>query len=575
MSVSTFDREALAPRLRPSWKRLQVLTPAPAPARVASRWTPKAPELERLLTFVLPFLTYVWIGQRIASAGLVPGDALTRTANASATLLSRDPHLEALGFVWSPVPALVQIPLIPLGRLWRPIISEGMGAVIVSAFFTAWMLTAVRRWLVDAEVKRWTRVALVALLALHPLVLLSASNGMSESALICFLALTALHLSRWFDRGKTIDLVRTGVAVALAYLCRYEAAGAVVAVVAVVGAVAHRRAKALQRPPWADVRLRVAVVGIPPFAAVATWAFVSWAIVGEPFGHFTSKYGNAEQVVAGRAGIEAAAGAVSGLPRATYFGLQLLAFGAVAMLAALVLMWWGTRGALRLAAATAALGAPLGFQLASAVAGSTFPMARFVICVAPLAVMLVGCAVVNLAERGIKAAPALFVLATAMATLLAIVMVRDARYETDDEAAQLSAVPWPYGLTAHRPSGTILTLGRQIAHDIDALDPGHGEVLVDEATAGSMAVVLNAADQRDYIIDSDRDFERAVADPGTWGVRYLLIPDPAHAGFDALNDQYPRLFVDGAGISHLVSEWHGATNVDYRLYELDAGQRVR
>lgn len=574
MSISTISaREALAPSWSPSVPTTAALE-VTGPSTSARRTAP-ARSAERIGTFIVPLLTYLWLGHRIASAGLVPGDALTRTANASATLLSRDPHLEALGFVWSPLPAFAQIPLIPIGRLWRPIITEGMGSVIVSAVFTAWMLTAIRRWLQDAGLRRSSRLALVALLALHPLVLLTASNGMSESALMCFLALTALHLSRWCSGERAIDLVRTGIAVGFAYLSRYEAVGAIVGVVSLVGIVTYVRARDRGRAPWPDVRLRCAVVGLPPLAAFAVWALVSWAIVGEPFGHFTSNWGNSGQVTAARAGIEAATGGASGLPRAGYFALQLLLFGGAAVAAATFLVWWGTKGGERVAVAVAAFGTPLGFHLAGAVTGSTFPFARFAICVAPLGVLLAGTVIVNLAGRGVRPAPALVIAITTVATVIALSGVRGGHLYSPVEAGQLSAVPAPYGTTGHAPTETIVSVGRRIARDIDSLDPAHGEVLLDEATLGSMAIVLNAPDQRDYVIDSDRDFQRAVSDPGTWGVRYLLIPDPRLAGFDALHDQYPTLYENGGGISHLVRQWESAETANYRLYELDPEQRVR
>src|SRR5688572_23128027 len=45
-------------------------------------------------------------------------DAPNRVANAGFALHSRDPHLSAIGFVWNPLPSLVELPLVWLSQWW-------------------------------------------------------------------------------------------------------------------------------------------------------------------------------------------------------------------------------------------------------------------------------------------------------------------------------------------------------------------------------------------------------------------------------------------------------------------------
>ena len=49
---------------------------------------------------------------------LFEGDAVSRVANAGYVMMSRDPHLSAMGFVWNPLPSLVEIPLLLFDRWW-------------------------------------------------------------------------------------------------------------------------------------------------------------------------------------------------------------------------------------------------------------------------------------------------------------------------------------------------------------------------------------------------------------------------------------------------------------------------
>jgi hypothetical protein len=50
-------------------------------------------------------------------------DAPSRVANAGYVLESRDPHLSAVGFVWNPLPSLVEVPILQLSRWWPELCS--------------------------------------------------------------------------------------------------------------------------------------------------------------------------------------------------------------------------------------------------------------------------------------------------------------------------------------------------------------------------------------------------------------------------------------------------------------------
>src|SRR5690606_5766592 len=69
--------------------------------------------------------------------GYMHSDAVSRVANAFYVLYSRDPHLGAIGFVWNPLPSLLE--LLPL--LAYPIIpaiaTAGLAANLLTALFAA------------------------------------------------------------------------------------------------------------------------------------------------------------------------------------------------------------------------------------------------------------------------------------------------------------------------------------------------------------------------------------------------------------------------------------------------------
>ncbi|MGH9074457.1 MAG: ABC transporter, partial [Acidimicrobiales bacterium] len=107
---------------------------------------------------------------------------------------------------------------------------------------------------------------------------------------------------------------------------------------------------------------------------------------------------------------------------------------------------------------------------------------------------------------------------------------------------------------------------RRIAAYLDRRHLPPGSVLTD--VAFSFAVVLDSTRPGQFVITPDRDFQEAVADPPRFHVRYLLVPHPAGASYDALNVAYPTLYATGAGFATLVRQFPGTDGPTYRLYRV-------
>src|SRR6266853_5218431 len=84
---------------------------------------------------LLFYLAVAWV--LVFGANVILGDALARVANAYRILFSRDPHLAAIGFVWSPLPPLADLPLLPFKAFWPDLVSRGFAGNIVTAAFMA------------------------------------------------------------------------------------------------------------------------------------------------------------------------------------------------------------------------------------------------------------------------------------------------------------------------------------------------------------------------------------------------------------------------------------------------------
>jgi hypothetical protein len=526
---------------------------------------------------VLAYLTVGWLMVFVAQT--VVGDAWSRVGNAYYILFSRDPHLAAIGFVWNPLPSLAVLPLLPLSIIWPDLVGAGFAGNIVSALFMAAAVVQVAGMLRDLGVSRGPRLLLVATFALHPMILYYGANGMSEAPFLFFLIVIIRYLARWMRSPETSPLVVAGLALAGAYLTRYEAAaaaGVAIVLVAVVGAV--RSAAGERRMAAAAEAL---LFGLPFAAAFGLWSLASWIIVGSPFETFTSVYGNSSQVAlsaeaiqssTGRGFVEATAYAISQI-----VGLEPLLVPALILAAVAVVV----ARDLRIVPTVLILGAVIGFSLVAFATGKSFGWLRFYIAVVPLAVLAAGFVVgaiesragrLGRLKRSATAALALAAIVTAVAGLPAAAgTIREDRLAREEAHQLRGLIPDASRPGDVPPERAQYQLGGKVAAYVDALAPGDGRVLVDVAIG--FPVVLQSRHPRQFVITTDRDFEAAVQAPSQFGVEYLLVSPAAGLGYlDALSRQFPSLYTSGESIgATLVQEFRiaGFPSMGWKLYRLD------
>ena len=514
-------------------------------------------------------------------------DALSRVGNASYVLFSRDPKIAAIGFVWTPLPSLVMLPFLPLKFLFPGLLRAGFLANIESAVCMALAAALLHRSLEEWGVTRGTRLTLVALFALNPMIIYYGANGMSEAMLVLFLVGSTRWLARWMKDNTTASLARAGGYLALAYLARYEALAAGIAVTALVAVVTWRRTTGDGHRRRTFAFADGALVAMPIAFAVGSFAVASWVIVGHPFETFSSRYGNSAQIATAAQGIAQVHGG-------TTFGafwylvrqLALLAPGLM-LVVPLVIVLTSRRQRSVLLAPIAVLGSVLAFQALVFAKGSSFGWLRFQITSIPMLVMLVGLAVTAPPRHRLDAVPdadgvgrgrldrirlglkPALIGAVALGVVTAPIAMRSVVLGREEHAQLLPVVQRALG-AAHPDPGTLheFATEREVASYLDRRHLPNGSVLADDALA--FPVILASSRPKQFVITSDSDFETAVAYPPVNHVRYLLVSRDAN-GLDALSAQYPDLYENGAGIGHEVAEFDAdsPTARSWRLYEVD------
>ncbi len=486
--------------------------------------------------------------------GFYEGDALSRTANAMYVVLGRDPHLAAIGFVWNPLPSIVQVPLVlVLDRFGLVYLS----APIMSAAFAVGTLVVLDRTLRLLDVGGVRRRVLLLAYGLHPAIVFYAANGMSESPLLFFMLLATYQFLRWARGGGTQALLLFSLASASTFLVRYEglafAAGGVAALT-----FAFFVGKDLE-PDRLEAILLTYLVPVSYVAAL--WVFFNAVFVGDPLYFYRSSYGNLAQTAGFRTGQQTYLSLVIGdLLASIGYALERWAFvmpAAVplaigAFLLGILRREHVTFGVLAMAGALPAFHAYLVFS------GTSFGWLRFFLYSVPFAIVLLPLVLRPLASRPRRHA---FAWAAGIVLLVGGLPAGAWAMAQPD----LGREEWQIVRHVARPDAVAVppsfefTTEKRIAAYVDAL-PGRPVVLMDSAYA--FGVNVFARDHTRYAITSDRDFTAILARPDGGSITHILVPDPRSP--EAVGQALPGIWQNGRPYARLEMDFGGLNG--WRLY---------
>ena len=588
---------------------------------------------EGAAVFAVAFTAYLAAAAFLAlHEHLLSNDAYSRTASAQRILFSHDPHLAGIGFVWSPLPVLALLPLVPFKWVWPAMTAYNFAGSLVSAVCMAGAVREITRFLADMGLGRAWRLPLAIAFAAHPLVLLYAANGMSEAMFLLFVLMATRRIAGWLRSGELHWGVSAGLALAAAYLTRYEGlvAGATAAALVAGAAAAVLVAGAGYRSIPGTTRQRLdralcdaAFISAPIGAAFLLWLLVSWVITGNPMEQFSSTYGTGSQLAAKTTSAAEPGG------WAAYAMNQVLVlepFIAILVAGAALRAWWKGPTA-DIVAVLGILGAVLCFMFWSNATGTIDHELRYMIVTVPLAVLAAGTLlapsrssgrpthgrlsarlpwstymgaralalpgrVTGLAGaacgRAAAALPRITVLGAdrldgrrwvgrlaqgAAVLAIAVALPVSVFGMTSSrlnyfDAPQIRAIYAPQG-AAERQAAQRFVTERQIAADLDARALPPGSVLLDDFLG--FPIPLNSGNPKQFVITSDRDFKAVLADPAASGIEYVLVPSPTDLGrLDAVNRQYPALYAGGMANASLVQEYLDLGGFStWRLYHLN------
>ncbi|GAC52625.1 glycosyltransferase family 39 protein [Gordonia amicalis] len=542
-----------------------------------------------VLIFLAAWLPYLVVGVYLATeVHLFFGDALSRVQSAQSVLFSRTPRLSAIGFVFTPLTAVVQLPLVALSPWWPEMTTHALSAVIMSSMFMAGSVVQVSGIARDRGLDPVVAAVFTICYAANPMVVLYGANGMSEAPYLFFLAWASRRLIRWVSTDDVHELVVAGIALALSYLTRYDGGAAALAAGCVVGWVTYRRRDGRKRLSRSLVDITLVVA--PSALAFLAWAATGWLITGNAFAQFTSEYGNAAIIA------QSGGSGSSTTSEAIWFSITELAILAP-LLPILVVGLIGVRARRhRLSPLLPGLVivAVLAFQVFGYARGSTFGFLRFYMTVILLAAIVALMSVplrrpIPMRRAGAHADPApvrpyasrwgytiactVAIVVMASALPVTAMGMTSPKYAPQEFALGSVVNPQPDSvqqkyLDEQRVVRSFST-ERALAEYLDGLALPDGSVLCD--TVYGFAVVVQSERPRQFVIPSDRDFAQRLNAPADLGVRYFLTaPVEGRGVADAINQRYPTMYENGAQIGALVLEARndGADLPDWRVYQI-------
>ncbi|WP_068497196.1 glycosyltransferase family 39 protein [Paenibacillus kribbensis] len=491
--------------------------------------------------------------------GYMHTDALSRVANAFYVLYSRDPHLGAIGFIWNPLPSLLEMVILVLYPVFPALASHGLAAVILSATFAALTAMLLYRAGVRTGLSSGMSLLLALLYALNPFVLLFGANGLSDSLYIYFIMMTVIEFALWLKDRMTASLIVSGLALAMAFWTRYEAVPLGVAmacgvVVAVLFLHRHMDRRELPlREKLHKVEATWLLLLLPVVFSGLLWIFFNYLIMGNAFYFLNSEYSNTAQsaeLLNDDKFVEMFSNPLVALKfiasKTIWYSVPLFAILLIRLLSGR-LFRWGTLIILLLF-----LSVP-GLQFLLMMKQSSYGWFRYFMYVFPITVAWLPYELSQLQGRWRRAAFGLVSVSLLLtAGLLSYALTRPdiapdensflTRTGNVNYVRQVSDRKIAVWLDEHLPKSTIMT---------------------DSASAYTM-IVYSQYPKR-FLITSDYSFNKALSYPQDSHVDYILVPKiMSGMPLSKINMVYPNLYEKGAPWVQLEREFNG----EWRLYKV-------
>jgi hypothetical protein len=487
--------------------------------------------------------------------GMMIGDCLSRIANAFYVLNVQPAHLASIGFVWPPLPSFMELPLIALVHIYKPLATSGLAGVIITAIFAAGTAVLLFKNFRRYNVPVWITGIILFLYTFNPFIFLYGFNGMSEAIFIFIIVWTVTELLNWIDDEKPEHLMWIGIALPLAFLTRYEAVPFAAAVLLTIGfiTIKNRHSAAIGKSMWNYFEGSSIVTLLPFVTSILLWILTNWIIMGDPLYFLTSEYSNVTQsgqnlpadiaAMVGNSGEVLLFVAKQSLPF-----VPLLAIVLLFRLFDRRLFRWETLALIALVLSIPAL------QYVMLYTANSFGWLRFFLYPLPIAIAWLPYEFGKLkpGRQLFRIIAAVFCCFALIASgVLTWISMHDPESGKEEYAAYIAET-----------TRDGLNTQQEIAEYINE-NCNDGILLLDSFE--TFYIILNLDNTDNLITTTSYTFKEAVDDPAALDVKYIVAVDPSGLGAsDAINMRYADLYENGADWCTLLKSFDG-----FRLFEVN------
>ena len=530
-------------------------------------------KLGLLFLFLVVWGAQFAFGMWMNSRGFVWPDSLSRAANALYVLHSADPKLAAIGFVWMPLPSLVELLWVVLYPVWPAIVASGLVSSLTTALAggaTAALLLYTARTL---RLPEWLGWVFALLVATNPMVFLYAGNGLSEGVAAPFLTGTVCFLVLFWASGRRRYVTAAALALALGFASLYEAVpyGAALFAALLMGLLWGSREENVPSAPqgrWRAVQGLGTLLLLPSLYVAVLWVGANAVIMDDPLFFMHSQYSNHGQTAAvggGGLALQVAANDLGAtllfvLARATPF---LIPVAALIVVRALDGRFFRTN---TLALLLLSLVVQFGLITPFIYQGLSFGWLRFFMY--PLFVAA-GWGLYEVAQSRNRTLAATLVLVswliTAPVTFWAMAHPTLGQEESKEVTALLS------GKQAEQVGyyNPIEDLKPVAQHLEEVVFPENRRVVVDSFEGWPVATSISPSNlKRLLIVTPDHRFKAVLESPRSYDVTYFLVPNPDVSPQDAINRRYPKLWAGAQPGFELVERYPAEDQHEWRLYQV-------
>ena len=277
-------RRELDPRLDPGRIGMPVEEPVEREISPPRGWMAFA-------VFALFFAAFALVGYFfVVEKHVIIFDALDRLTRAFLVWHNEPQKLAAIGFSFPPIDTIVFLPL----AIFKDLATSLIALPLTSAFFAGLTIVFLDRAFARCNLPALMRYPLLVVVAINPLFLFYAGNGMGEAVYLSALALTLYALIGWFTSRQPRFLVAAGIALSILVLTRYSFIyWAALVTIAIVTAIASRR--------HADAEDEGAMIALlaPTVYGLTLWIFFNTVIADDMFGWLSGGGGQAVNIPAG------------------------------------------------------------------------------------------------------------------------------------------------------------------------------------------------------------------------------------------------------------------------------------